>query len=104
EARYKILRRLDSDPDISQRELAKELGISLGKVNYCLQALIKKGQLKAQNFSKNSNKRRYLYKLTPAGIESKAKLTTRFLKRKLNEYEMLRREIDEIQKTLEKIQ
>lgn len=101
EARYKILRRLESDPNTSQRELARELGISLGKVNYCLQALIDKGWVKARNFSQSTNKRRYIYKLTPAGIESKAKLTARFLQRKLAEYETLKREIEEIQKELE---
>lgn len=100
EARYKILKRLEANPDISQRELAEELGISLGKVNYCLKALIEKGQIKAKNFSSSANKRRYLYKLTPAGIESKARLTARFLKRKMAEYEVLKQEIEEMQREL----
>src|SRR5690554_3822934 len=101
EARYKILKRLEANPDISQRELAEELGVSLGKVNYCLKALIEKGQIKAKNFRNSANKKRYLYKLTPAGIESKARLTARFLKRKMVEYEALKLEIEQMQNELE---
>ena len=100
DARYKILKRLQDNPDISQRQLAEELGVSLGKINYCLQALIDKGLVKAKNFSQSENKRRYLYVLTPAGIENKARLTKRFLQRKLDEYEALKLEIEEIQKEL----
>lgn len=101
DARYKILKTLEVNPDLSQRELAEELGVSLGKVNYCLQALIGKGLIKAKNFSQSENKRRYLYVLTPAGIEKKASLTKRFLQRKIAEYEALRIEIEEIQKEME---
>lgn len=101
EARYKILRKLEANPDISQRQLAEELGVSLGKVNYCLQALIKKGLVKARNFSQSKRKVRYLYILTPEGIENKAALTRRFLQRKVAEYEALRAEIDDIRKELE---
>ncbi len=100
EARYKILRKLEANPDISQRQLAEELGVSLGKVNYCLQALIEKGLIKARNFSKSQKKVRYLYILTPEGIENKAALTRRFLKRKVAEYDALRAEIEEIRKEL----
>lgn len=100
EARYQILKKLESNPDISQRQLAEELGISLGKVNYCLQALIQKGLIKAKNFSKSSNKVRYLYVLTPEGIENKAALTRRFLQRKIAEYDALRAEIEEIRREL----
>jgi MarR family transcriptional regulator, temperature-dependent positive regulator of motility len=100
DARYKILKRLQNNPDITQRELAEEMGVSLGKINYCLQALIDKGLVKAKNFSKSENKHRYLYVLTPAGIESKARLTARFLQRKLEEYEALKLEIEEIQQDL----
>ena len=100
DARYRILKRLQNNPDISQRQLAEELGVSLGKINYCLQALIDKGLVKAKNFSQSENKRRYLYVLTPAGIENKARLTRRFLQRKLDEYEALKLEIEEIQKEL----
>ncbi|MDH7944943.1 MarR family EPS-associated transcriptional regulator [Pseudohongiella sp. SYSU M77423] len=102
DARYKIFKALESNPDMSQRQLAAELGISLGRVNYCLQALIEKGQVKVKNFSQSANKKRYLYVLTPAGIESKARLTKRFLKRKIAEYEALKAEIAEIQKDLER--
>jgi EPS-associated MarR family transcriptional regulator len=101
DARYKILKTLEANPDLSQRQLAEALGVSLGKVNYCLQALIGKGLIKAKNFSQSPNKKRYLYVLTPAGIESKARLTKRFLARKIAEYEALETEIAEIQKDLE---
>ena len=101
EARYNILKKLENNPDISQRQLAEELGISLGKVNYCLQALIQKGLVKARNFSQSKKKVRYLYILTPEGIENKAALTRRFLHRKVAEYEALRAEIDDIRKELE---
>lgn len=101
EARYKILRKIEANPDISQRQLAEALGISLGKTNYCMQALIAKGLIKAKNFSKSPKKARYLYILTPAGIENRAALTKRFLQRKMDEYEALRAEIEEIQKELE---
>ena len=97
---YYILHKLGSQPQITQRELAKELGISLGKVNYCLQALIEKGMVKARNFNNSENKKRYLYVLTPAGIESKAAITKRFLKRKLKEYETLRQEIETLQRDI----
>lgn len=90
-------------PDISKRQLAEELSVSLGKANYCLQALIDKDLVKAKNFSKSKSKRRYLYILTPAGLEKKAALTKRFLTRKLAEYESLCEEIEEIQKELEVI-
>jgi len=101
DARYKILKRLQDNPDISQRQLAEELGLSLGKINFCLQALIEKGLIKAKNFSKSQKKSRYLYILTPSGIENKAALTKRFLTRKIAEYENLRAEIEEIRKELE---
>ena len=101
DARYRILKTLEANPDLSQRQLAEALGVSLGKVNYCLQALIGKGLIKAKNFSQSENKRRYLYVLTPAGIEKKAAMTKRFLHRKMAEYEALRIEIEEIQKEME---
>lgn len=96
EYRYKLLRLLSENPKISQRELARELGISLGKTNYCLAAMIEKGLLKAQSFKNSQNKRAYLYLLTPGGIEEKAKVTLRFLGRKMAEYEALRREIEHL--------
>ena len=98
EYRYKILKELQQDPDISQRELAKRLDISLGKANFCLKALIEKGLIKAENFKKNANKVGYLYLLTPKGIEDKVSLTQRFLQRKLKEYEALEKEIEQLRK------
>ena len=97
EYRYKILKRLEADPEISQRELAGELGISLGRVNYCVQALIEKGLVKANNFRNSKNKKGYAYLLTPRGIEDKAKMTVEFLKIKLAEHEALTNEIKSLQ-------
>jgi EPS-associated MarR family transcriptional regulator len=94
EDRYMLLRRLAANPRISQRELARELGISLGKTNYCLTALIAKGLLKVQNFKNSKNKRAYAYLLTPGGIQEKARVTLSFLDRKTAEYEALQHEID----------
>ncbi|MDF1584437.1 MAG: MarR family EPS-associated transcriptional regulator [Methyloprofundus sp.] len=96
EYRYKILKLLEENPEISQRELAKTLGISLGKTNYCLKALIEVGILKADNFRNSKNKLAYMYLLTPKGIEEKAKITSRFLNNKLQEYEKLQAEIAEL--------
>jgi EPS-associated MarR family transcriptional regulator len=96
EVRYRILRLIEEDPSISQRALAGKLGISLGKTNFCLKALINKGVLKANKFRNSRNKWAYIYVLTPGGIKERAKITVRFLKRKMNEYEALREEIAEI--------
>jgi len=101
DARYKILRILESTPEISQRELAEKLGVSLGKVNYCLQALVAKGLVISRNFSQSNNKGRYLYLLTPSGIERKARMAREFLNRKISEYEILRKEIEQIQRDLD---
>ena len=98
EYRYKILKLVETNPAISQRELAQQLGISLGKVNFCLKALIEKGLLKATNFRNNKNKLAYMYLLTPSGIEEKASNTVRFLKYKLQEYEALQEEIEELRR------
>ena len=84
EYRYKILKKLEVDPQISQRALALELGISVGKTNYCLQALIEKGLIKANNFKNNQNKKAYMYLLTPRGAAEKLHSTQRFLKAKMN--------------------
>lgn len=94
EYRYKILKELQQDPNISQRELAKRLGISLGKANFCLKSLIKKGLVKADNFKNSTSKAGYLYLLTLKGIEEKGVLTKIFLQRKLTEYENLEQEIE----------
>jgi EPS-associated MarR family transcriptional regulator len=94
EARFKILRLLHENPELTQRELGEQVGISLGAVNYCLRALIERGLVKAGSFSRNPNKFGYAYVLTPAGIAEKTLLTGRFLKRKVEEFEALRLEID----------
>jgi EPS-associated MarR family transcriptional regulator len=94
EARFKILRLLHENPELTQRELGERVGISLGAVNYSLRALIERGLVKAGNFSRNPNKLGYAYVLTPAGIVEKTLLTGRFLKLKSEEYEALRLEID----------
>ena len=93
EYRYKILKRLEADPDVSQRKLAEELGISLGRANYCIQALIEKGLIKAKNFKNSQNKKAYIYYLTPKGIDEKARITMQFLKIKIEEHEELKKEI-----------
>jgi EPS-associated MarR family transcriptional regulator len=93
---FKVLNILEENPHITQRDLAKKLGISLGAVNFCLKALIEIGHIKINNFRKNSNKSSYLYLLTPSGLAQKAMLTTSFLRRKINEYEALKAEIDSI--------
>ena len=94
EYRYKILKKLEADPQISQRDLARDLGISVGRANYCIQALIAKGLVKANNFKNNQNKKAYMYLLTPKGIAEKVQATTLFLQIKMNEYETLQREIE----------
>ncbi len=91
---FNILRKINRDNQ-SQRKLASELGFSLGKLNYCLRQLRLKGLVKLDNFSKNPNKLSYAYVLTPKGITEKTKLTLSFMKRKIEEYEELRKEIDE---------
>ena len=100
EYRYKILRLLEADPQMSQRDLARALGISLGKVNYCLQALIDKGLVKANNFKNSRNKKAYMYLLTRRGIVEKSRATVRFLKYKMDEYESLQREIANLKREL----
>ncbi len=100
ETHLNLLRHLEENPNITQRELAKELGISLGKANYCLKALINKGLIKAKNFKNSANKRAYLYVLTPKGIEAKARISVRFLHRKMQEYEDLRQEIEQLKTEL----
>lgn len=94
QSQLKILQRLAIKPDSSQRELAQALGISLGSVNYSLQALIEKGCIKLHNFQQQKNKAVYAYLLTPKGIKEKMQLTAHFLERKMREYEALRMEID----------
>lgn len=98
--RYKLLSLLDENPELSQRELAKELGISLGKTNYCLKALVEKGWVKTRNFRNSSNKRAYIYKLTPAGVKEKAYATRRFLALKLKEHFEISSQIEQLRNEL----
>lgn len=102
ETRYRLIKLIESNPEISQRELASKLGISLGKVNYCLRALINVGWIKSGNFVRSKNKMRYAYVLTPAGMCEKTKITARFLQKKLAEYESLKVEIAKLKSELEK--
>ena len=96
ELRLRVLRALEANPELSQRQLAQELGVSLGGVNYALKALIERGFVKADNFRKSGSKVAYLYVLTPKGIAEKSLLATAFLGRKLEEYEVLRQEIESL--------
>ena len=93
ETRVAVLRALQDNPQLSQRQLAEVIGVSLGKTNYCLRALIEKGYVKAENFSANPRKLGYVYQLTPQGLAAKARITARFLKRKVEEHEALKEEI-----------
>jgi EPS-associated MarR family transcriptional regulator len=93
-----VLREIDANPKLTQRELSSRLGLSLGKINFLMKAMIEKGLIKAENFKNSNNKIYYLYFLTPMGIEEKAKTTYRFLKRKMEEYEKLEAEIKQLQK------
>ena len=90
---FNVLRKLQKSPEATQRELAEDLGFSLGKLNYCLKALRQKGLVKISNFKKNPNKINYFYVLTPKGIAIKTKLTVNFMKRKMLEYEELKKEL-----------
>jgi EPS-associated MarR family transcriptional regulator len=94
ETHFRIMRALQENPDITQRELAAQLGMSVGGINYCLGALINKGFVKMANFQKSKNKFKYIYLLTPRGISEKVTLTGLFLKRKMEEYESLKGEIE----------
>ena len=94
ELRLRVLRELEANPELSQRQLAAELGVSLGGVNYALKALVERGFVKAGNFRKSGSKVAYFYVLTPQGVAEKASLATAFLSRKIEEYEVLRQEIE----------
>lgn len=95
---FRLLRLLEDNPDLSQREIARKLGLSLGGLNYCLKALMEKGFIKLENFQNSRHKFRYVYVLTPAGIAQRISMTGRFLKRKLAEYEALKAEIEALKK------
>ena len=101
ETRYRLLRALEANPELSQREIATELGISVGKANYCLRALMDKGWVKLGNVRRNPNKRAYVYLLTPNGLKERARVTRRFLQRKRAEYETLEREIEQLRREVE---
>jgi len=96
EIRYRLLKYLDEHPEATQRELAGELGVSLGKVNYCLRALIAKGLIKARNFRNSNKKTAYLYILTRRGLDEKINVTVAFLRRKRSEYDLLAKEIERL--------
>lgn len=93
---YRVMRILEEDPDLTQRELAERLGVSIGALNYCLKALMNKGWVKMQSFGQSKNKFGYIYLLTPRGIAEKTSLTSTFLRRKLDEYEALKAEIESL--------
>lgn len=96
EMRYRLLKLLEDDPNISQRSLARALGVSLGKTNYCIKAVVDRGWVKARNFVHSDNKRAYAYYLTPKGFDEKARVTVRFLKQKMDDYERLKRQIAQL--------
>ena len=96
QSKYQLLKSLEQDANLTQRQLSKELEISLGKVNYCLQSLIQKGFVKINNFKNSKHKIQYSYLLTPRGIEEKTKLTIEFLKTKTKEYEALKKEVEKL--------
>lgn len=96
ELHYKLLRLLETNPELSQRQIARELGISLGSTNYALKALVARGWVKAQNFRRSDNKKAYLYKLTPHGITEKTRLACHFLQKKCTEHERLMQEIEQL--------
>jgi|SRR5690625_521210 len=104
EYRYKVLKLLSTNPKLSQRQLARELGISVGKVNYCLKALAERGMIKATNFKNSQNKQAYAYLLTPQGLEHKAKVAVRFLKHKMVEHEQLQSEIAALREEVAQMQ
>ena len=96
EIEFQLLRLLEKDPHVTQRSLAKQTGMSLGKVNYCLRALVEAGIIKARNFYNNDHKSAYAYYLTTKGFQEKAQVTYRFLQQKIREYELLKAQIEEL--------
>ena len=99
---FRVMRILQENPDLTQRELAARLGISVGGLNYCLKALMEKGLVKMKNFARSKNKFGYVYVLTPSGMAEKAAITHRFLQRKMGEYEALRAEIEALRSEVER--
>ena len=103
EIAYKLLKLVEEDPHLSQREIAKQMGISLGKANYCIKSLIDKGYIKAKNFYKSDTKGAYMYILTPRGWDEKARVTYRFLRRKMDEYEEIQELIERLKSETEQL-
>ena len=103
ELEYKVLRWLEKNPNITQRQLAKELGVSLGKTHYLISSLIKVGWVKLDNFKRSDNKLGYMYLLTPKGVNEKAKITKTFLVRKENEYQQLKHEIAQLKSEVQSL-
>jgi len=101
ETRYRLLKKIEANPAVSQRELAADLGMSLGKINYCLKALIDVGWVKVGNFARSKNKAGYTYVLTPTGLKQKAVLTINFLERKQRQFDLLKQEIEQIKREVE---
>jgi EPS-associated MarR family transcriptional regulator len=104
DTRFRVLRLLQENPDLTQRELAERLGVSVSSLNYCLQAMMKKGFVKMGNFAYSKNKFGYVYVLTPSGVAEKAAITHRFLLRKIEEYKALKAEIQVLKEESEKVQ
>lgn len=102
EINYKLLKLLEDRPNLTQRQMAKEMGISLGKFNYCLKELVKEGFVKVDRFTSSDNKAAYMYLLTPRGIEEKARVTHKFLKRKLIEFDDIKKQIEELRQEMSK--
>ena len=103
EFRYRILKRLETDPELSQRELARELGVSVGKVNYGIRALVDLGLVKATNFANSRNKQAYIYVLTPRGIQAKARTALRFFRQKVAEYEAIQKDLAELREEVSRL-
>lgn len=101
DVRFRVLRALEANQNLSQREISREAGISLGLVNYCVSALADKGQVKVQNFRASNNKLRYAYILTPRGLAEKSRLAAGFLQRKMREYQDLKAEIERLQREVD---
>jgi EPS-associated MarR family transcriptional regulator len=102
EISYRVLKILEEEPQITQRALAERLGVSLGKANYCLKALVRKGFIKARNFKNNGRKIQYVYVLTPRGVQERMAVTLEFLRRKSDEFDEIRREIDRLSAAIRK--
>ena len=103
ETRYQVLKYLEANPGASQRAIAREMGVSVGKINYCIRALVDRGWVRIKRFRQSNNKLAYVYRITPSGIEAKAEATVRFLNRKLAEYEALQNEIESLRAEARKL-